>query len=189
MLVGEKVILEDIDVDNLEKMRQWRNDPQLRQFFRCYKDISVNMQMDWFKERGNNSDSHHVYFQIMSKCSTEEDSTMLKRYFIGCCNLSYIDYRLRSAEFGIYIDPKEHGRGKGYDALKLMFSFGFDELNLHKIWCEVFDNNYSIGLYRKLGFKDEGILRDNYFHNGKYGNSIMMSILEDEWRTIHPRSK
>ena len=42
-----------------------------------------------------------------------------------------------------------------------------------------------MGLYKKLGFKEEGVLRDNYFHEGKYGNSYMLSVLENEWLGIH----
>ena len=73
------------------------------------------------------------------------------------------------------------GKGLGGEALFLLFDYGFREMNLHKIWCEVYDSNASVNLYRRLGFQDDGVLRDNYFHGGKYGNSIMMSVLEDEW--------
>lgn len=184
MLIGNKVVLEEISQKSLEPMRLWRNDPNLRQFFRCYKDISQEQQQKWYNERGNNSNPEHIYFQIMSKGLPfeQEEASIKSRYLIGCCNLSYIDYRMRSAEFGIYLDPAEHGQGKGKDALILMFDWGFKELNLHKIWAECYDNNYSIGLYHHIGFKDDGILRDNYYHNGKYGNSYMLSMLENEWR-------
>ena len=178
MLIGEKTIIEEINPNSLEKIRGWRNDPNMRRYFRYYKDISFDQQLAWYKDRGNNSNPNHIYFQIMSKNNIDD------RELIGCCNLSGIDYRMRSAEFGVFISPEEHGKGNGYDALKLLFSFGFDELNLHKIWCEVFDNNGSIALYRKLGFKEDGVLRDHYFHDGKYGNSIIMSVLEDEWRSL-----
>jgi len=183
MLIGEKVILEEIDPMNIEQLRQWRNTPEIRQWFREYRDITKDMQNKWYEERGNNTNPDHIYFQIMSKdteCITET-SRIDKRYIIGCTGLLYINWRLRSAEFSLYLG-KDRGQGKGKEALSLLCDYGFRELNLHKIWAEVYDGNSSINLYHKIGFKDEGILRDNCFHNGKYSNSIHLSYLEDEWR-------
>jgi RimJ/RimL family protein N-acetyltransferase len=36
--------------------------------------------------------------------------------------------------------------------------------------------------YEKLGFKKEGILRQNRYKNGVYTNDVMMSLLKDEWK-------
>jgi RimJ/RimL family protein N-acetyltransferase len=191
MLVGNKVILEEIDPKNIEQLRQWRNNPELRQWFREYKDITKDKQVEWYNTRGNNKNPEHVYFQIMS-IGTEDDPNIGQpykrnieqrienRYLIGCCGLHYIDFRLRKAEFGIFI-AKDRGEGKGKEALKLLFDYGFNELNLHKIWAEVYFGNEAINLYRKF-LKEDGIIRDNSFHNGKYNNSTMMSVLEDEWK-------
>ncbi len=38
--------------------------------------------------------------------------------------------------------------------------------------------------YLKAGFKQEGILRDAVLDGETYANSIIMSILEDEWKEI-----
>jgi RimJ/RimL family protein N-acetyltransferase len=191
MLIGDKVILEEIDPANIEQLRQWRNNPELRQWFRECKDITKDRQEVWYKDRGNNTNQEHVYFQIMSLGAEDDPSigqpykrTMEQRienrYLIGCCGLHYIDFRLRKAEFGIFI-AKDRGQGKGKETLKMLFNYGFDELNLHKIWAEVYESNESIKLYRKF-LKEDGVLRDNSFHNGKYSNSTMMSVLEDEWK-------
>lgn len=63
-----------------------------------------------------------------------------------------------------------------------MFDYGFKEMNLHKIWAEVYNNNRALGLYKSVGFKEDGVLRDNQFCEGKYINSYLLSILEDEWQ-------
>lgn len=175
MLIGQKVILEEIDPANVEQLRQWRNDPSIRKYFREWRDISKDKQDCWYKDRGNNINQSHIYFQIMERM---DNSNILA----GSCGLHYIDWRLRSAEFGCFLAPEFIGQGLGKEALVLLFDYGFKECNFHKIWCEVYDNNTSINLYKKIGFKEEGILRDNYFHEGRYGNSTIMSILECEWR-------
>ena len=84
MLIGKKVILEEIDPENIEQMRQWRNDPGLRKYFREYKDISKDKQERWYQERGNNTNPSHVYFQIMSKSEAAvEKEKIEERYLIG----------------------------------------------------------------------------------------------------------
>ena len=184
MLVGKKVVLESVAPESIEQFRLWRNDPQLRRYFREYRDITPDQQLTWYQTRGNNSSPEHVFFQVMSKdqLAPTEELAVERRYLIGCCNLSYIDFRLRNAEFGVYLSHTERGQGKGKEALELMFDYGFNELNLHRIWAQVYDNNPAIEVYRKLGFRDEGVARDSYFHDGHYGNSYMISLLEDEWR-------
>ena len=39
-------------------------------------------------------------------------------------------------------------------------------------------------VYLKAGFKREGVLRDAIMDGDKYADDILMSILEDEWRTL-----
>jgi RimJ/RimL family protein N-acetyltransferase len=183
MLIGSKVVLEEVAPKSIEQLRLWRNDPNMRQWFREYKDITPDKQNKWYAERGNNSNPEHVYFQIMARqqCAPTDPASVGDRRLVGCCGLCYVDFRLRKAEFSIFVGPEHKGRGYGKEALKLMCDYGFKEMNLHKIWCEVYEGNQAVGLYRALGFKDEGIARDNWFHNGKYGNSILMSVLESEW--------
>jgi len=170
MLVGEKITLGEVDPENIEQLRMWRNDPSMRKFFREWKDISKDKQQQWYEERGNNTNPSHIYFQIKSK-----------NKLIGCCGLHYIDWRIRSVEFSIFLGV-DRGQGKGKEALVLMCDYAFKEVGVHKVWCEVYDNNPSVNLYKKVGFVEEGVLRDNYYHEGKYGNSIIMSVLENEWR-------
>ncbi len=195
MLVGEKVVLDAIDPEDIEWMRQQRNDPEMRKYFREWKDISKDQQLKWYASRGNNSDPNHVYFAIreipedgVQSCPLgcdKNNKVLCSTDLVGCCGLHYVDWRLRSAEFGVFLGAKARGKGLGREALELMFDYGFREMNLHKIWCEIYDNNTAIDFYRSFGFVDEGVLRDNYFCNGKYGNSIRMSVLEDEWFDLH----
>ena len=190
MLKGSKVTLDVIDVDNIEWMRAQRNQPEMRQYFREWKDISKDQQAKWYASRGNNSDPNHVYFQIAVREELKGTLSYARQHsipdIIGCCGLHYVDWRLRSAEFGIFLSQDVRGQGFGKDALTVLFDYGFREMNLHKIWAEVYDNNQAINTYTKgLGMKQDGLLRDNYFKNGKYGNSIMLSVLEDEWFEAH----
>lgn len=193
MIRGEKVYLCEIDSSNIEWMRNQRNTPELRKYFREWKDISYSQQHKWYESRGNNSDPNHVYFEIhdgsakQSKPKPRADkNSSPNSSLVGCCGLHYVDWRLRSAEFGIFVSQEARGKGLGKEALTLLFDYGFREMNLHKIWAEVYDNNNALGLYTNaLGMKVDGKLRHSQFTNGEYIDSTLLSILEGEWFELH----
>jgi UDP-4-amino-4,6-dideoxy-N-acetyl-beta-L-altrosamine N-acetyltransferase len=171
MIEGKKIVLESVDSDHLEQFRTWRNKPELRKYFREYREISDKMQQEWFSKITKSS--NEVNFSIKDKKTKQ---------LIGHCGLYYINWPARSAEFGIYIGEVSHRNGGfGSDALRQLCGYGFDELNLNRIWCEVYSNNSSIGVYKHIGFVEEGILRESYFSEGKYWNSHMMSMLKVEY--------
>ena len=86
----------------------------------------------------------------------------------------------------IYLGADLHknfrGKGLGYESYCKFIPLLFNEMDLHKISLEVLaTNERAINLYKKLGFKIEGVKRDEIIKNGKWVNSIIMSILENEW--------
>jgi RimJ/RimL family protein N-acetyltransferase len=66
--------------------------------------------------------------------------------------------------------------------MRLMVNYGFKELNLHRIELDVFAfNTRAIRVYENIGFKREGLLRDTLFYDGEFHDTVLMSILEDDW--------
>ena len=171
MLSGKKILLSTVEEKNLEQLRQWRNEPTLRRYFREYREISRTMQNRWFRKI--NSDINQVNFEIHDG-HTEK--------LIGHCGLYYIDWTSRTGEFGIYIGDRDYrSGGYGSDALRTLIKYGFEDLNLNRIWCEVYDNNTSIEVYKHLGFKMEGTLRQNYYNEGKFWDSHVLGMLKGEY--------
>jgi RimJ/RimL family protein N-acetyltransferase len=59
---------------------------------------------------------------------------------------------------------------------------GFAELNLNRIWLAVLaDNVRAERLYRSLGFREEGRLRDAQYKRGRYLDVILMALLRREF--------
>nr|WP_231558770.1 GNAT family protein [Brevibacillus thermoruber] len=92
-----------------------------------------------------------------------------------------------NANIRIAITSREHqGRGLGTEAMRLLLDYGFGILNLHRIELNVFSYNArAIRAYEKLGFQREGVQREALYYNHQYHDSIIMSILEDEYRAKH----
>ena len=173
MLKGKKVNLRAVEKESIEQFRQWRNRPELRKYFREYRELSSTMQNAWYENRVL-SDDKQVNFEIRFKDT-----------LIGHCGLYYIDWIHRHAEFGIYIgNDSFRSGGFGSDALRTLVKYGFNDLNLNKIWCEVYTNNDALDIYRHIGFTDEGVLRQHYYNEGQYWDSTMLSMLKSECKFL-----
>ena len=109
---------------------------------------------------------------------------------IGHCELAGIDLKHRTATFcRLLIGEKTlRGKGFGHDAIIEAIKYGFEELGLHRIELNVFDfNKGAIALYKKIGFKEEGLLRDTCKVGNEYWSSIKMSILESEYKSLYQK--
>ena len=101
---------------------------------------------------------------------------------VGVCGLTSIDLRHRTAEFSVLIHPEHQRKGYGEDALSCLLHYGFDHLNLHRIWGETFEGNPGMRLYDKLGFKLEGRAREAYYKEGAYHDALVYGMLQHEWK-------
>ncbi len=175
MIKGDKVYLTTIEEDDLEQLRQWRNLPQYRKHFREYREISKTMQDKWFKNIVNN-DNNTIMFSIRDN-ETDE--------LLGCCGLCYINWVHRYADLSLYIGKDNcyiDDEGIAEESCRLLFNYAFNEISLNKIWTEIYEfDEKKLSLYDKLNFNKDGFLREQYFYDGKWWNSYMLSLLSKEY--------
>ena len=89
---------------------------------------------------------------------------------------------VRAAKLGYAVSADHWGRGYALEMTRLIVDFGFRELHLHRISAAVGpDNHRSLGVVRRLGMTNEGRLRDHVFTNGAWRDSLLYSVLSDEW--------
>ena len=70
----------------------------------------------------------------------------------------------------------------GTEAMSVLLDYGFNILNLHRVDLEVFAfNKRARKSYEKLGFKQEGIMRDKLFYDGEFHDAILMGVLKKEF--------
>jgi RimJ/RimL family protein N-acetyltransferase len=105
---------------------------------------------------------------------------------VGDLGFSTIDWRARSAEFGIVVGEKNYwDQGYGSEAIRLLLQHGFETLNLNRISLRVYaTNERARHAYQKIGFREEGVLRQAEYRQGQYLDVILMSVLKSEWEGI-----
>ena len=71
----------------------------------------------------------------------------------------------------------------GSAAIGELCRLAFDGDRLHKLWLMVFATNQRAQrTYARAGFRTEGVLREEYFHDGGWHDMVRMSLLDHEWR-------
>ena len=171
-LVGERIILKPIDINDSKDYVEWRNSSFVRNRFLVRTDFTVEQQDAWIKSIS--SSDQVKQFIIMLKNPTEK---------IGSTYLLNIDSINRKAEFGIFLKSNAFaGKGYGHEATKMILSYGFETLNLNKVYLRVLaDNKIAISSYLKSGFVQEGIAREDVFVDGCFVDIVYMSILKKDF--------
>ena len=79
-------------------------------------------------------------------------------------------------------DKENHSKGYGQEATLLLCEYAFMTLNLHRIHLVVHTENVkAIKLYKKIGFKLEGTMREAMYRDGKYADFHVMGLLRNDW--------
>ncbi len=175
MLEGESIKLRQVEEKDLSKLRDWRNSPHIRAYTREYRPLNMLKQNTWLSSLS--TDQTTIMFVIEELESSEA---------IGCCGLTYINWKEGCGEVSIYIG-EEKWQGKRYatDALQILLKYGFHELRLHRIYAVIFEyNEASIKFFEKNGFKFEGKHREARFWNGKFHDELVYGILDYEYPVL-----
>jgi len=100
---------------------------------------------------------------------------------IGTCRLALTG--VKAAKLGYAVAADHWGHGFATDAVSTMLDFAFGSLDLHRVTAAIGpDNAASQAVVERLGFMREGVLRDHVFTNGAWRNSVLYSMLRDEWQ-------
>jgi len=166
------IILRRPELKDVDRLYSYKNDWEVIKGLGGFSSgYSLSDIEDWVEYHRKKSDE--VLWAIAEKDNDQ---------CIGHVGLYDIDHRVRSAEFAIMIGEKSFwGKGLGKTITAAVLDYGFEQLNLHRIYLSVLSaNERALCLYEKLGFKKEGVLRHDQFRNGQYLDVTIMGILEDE---------
>jgi RimJ/RimL family protein N-acetyltransferase len=179
MLKGESVLLRPVKRSDISYFLKWFNDPDVVQYVGLYLPMTEMAEEKFIEELGTTRARSDVILVI----EVIEGSSAKA---IGNCGLHQINPEDHNAIFGIVIGEKDYwSKGYGVEAARLLINYGFQQLNLHRISSTALAfNEGSIKLHKKLGFVEEGRLRQAMFKNGQYHDVVQFGILREEWKGI-----
>ncbi|WP_459502678.1 GNAT family N-acetyltransferase [Bacillus sp. C1] len=102
---------------------------------------------------------------------------------IGTCGFHLINQNHNRAEIGYELDDTYWGKGYASEALQAILTYGFEKLGLIRIAAVVYtENEASHRLLKRAGFQEEGLLRKYMLQNGIAHDTVIYSLLEEEWQ-------
>lgn len=99
--------------------------------------------------------------------------------FVGIFGLHNIDWQHRCTQIGGGLLPTKWRKGHGLEIVIRLVEFAFTDLSLHRIEGHLYPDNIPMkNLFLKAGFQVEGLLRENFFYEGKRGDTLIMGLLQ-----------
>ena len=163
-----KVILRPLEREDLSFIHNLNNERQTMAF--------------WFEEPYESLDElvklydKHIHEDNERRFVIDVDGK-----FAGVIELIEINFIHRTTEIQIIIKQDFRGLGLSKTAILLGLDYAFNILNLHKVYAYVdIRNTLSLNICKDIGFIQEGVLRQHFFAEGMYRDSIFIGILKNE---------
>ncbi len=179
MIYSDRIRFRAVERDDLPRYVEWLNDPETMAGMLMYLPVSSWGETKWFENLANRP-GDEIPMAVDAKLPDGGWE------HIGSVGLHSIEWTNRCAEFGIFIGNKAYwNNGYGTEATRLTLRHGFETLNLNRIYLYVFETNpRAIHVYEKCGFVHEGKLRQSMYRNGRYIDTLLMSMLRTEWDAL-----
>jgi ribosomal-protein-alanine N-acetyltransferase len=107
---------------------------------------------------------------------------------IGGVRIGIRSVKHRRGDIGYVLARDCWGKGYATEAARAIVAFGFTDLNLHRIYatCDV-RNKASARVLEKAGMRREGRMRESAFLRGRWRDSLIYGVLEQEWKKLPGR--
>ena len=169
---GDGVTLRTVEEEDLEFVQAARNDPAVRQPLTLNRPANAE-QIEKFFENAISSD------ESVSLLVCREAEPM------GMVVLFNEDDVTGTATLAYWLAPEYWGNGYATEAVGLVCEYAFAERRLNKLRAEVVESNDgSRRVLEKLGFVEEGLLREEKFVRGEHVDVHRFGLLADEWEGV-----
>ncbi|MFE9497735.1 GNAT family N-acetyltransferase [Streptomyces collinus] len=180
---GERVRLRAIEPDDWTAFKRLA-DEEGRPGYRLHLPRSAESFRVWVREQavaGSGDDRFRLddcFRLVVESTATGE--------WVGAVGTHHASPRSGRFEFDVAIAVDHRRQGYATEALVLLLRFMFAERRYHKCLATVFAHNEaSLALTRRLGFVEEGRLRQHVFFAGRYHDLVLTGLLADEFDLRH----
>jgi ribosomal-protein-serine acetyltransferase len=102
--------------------------------------------------------------------------------FAGMIGYVGVDWLNHKTEIGYWLAPTYEGRGLMTDACRALVGHAFRELGLNRVEIRCATaNRRSRAIPERLGFREEGILRQAQLLHNRYVDLVLYSMLAGDW--------
>ncbi|HUG15709.1 MAG TPA: GNAT family N-acetyltransferase [Thermomicrobiales bacterium] len=171
-----RLILREFVAADAPVMAAYWHDPRYRRFYPDYDDSDafVHDLVATFITAQADDPRHRFQLAV----TLRDDGR-----FIGNCGIRINNPELCEANIGYEINPACWSQGLATEAATAILDFGFDELQMRRVWAEcVADNIASARVLSKLGMRQEARFVDHQWFRGRWWDTLIFAILDHERR-------
>lgn len=173
MLVGKRLRLRRLRVEDASLVAEWRSDPT---YWGSYANVYDETPDEWEKEATKDW-SHDGMDLLITDRESGEPLGMIGWF------APFRRALFRGLEVGYQVHPSARGRGVATDAICILVNHLFTVRPVERIQATVVDGNEaSYRVLEKAGMKREGVLRGVSFVNGRYHDLHLYSIVRGDWQ-------
>lgn len=177
-LTTERLVLRELLLTDAADILIFRGDPEVQQY--DHPPIhTLQEAIDFIEE-------------MRQACATQQQQMWAVTVkgnvtVIGLVSLRYWNHRgdryHRRAEVGYGIARATWGQGIGSEAVRAVVHYGFEHLNLNRIYAGTIADNFgSVRLLEKLGFVREGTQRQHSQEDdGRFHDSALYGLIRSDW--------
>lgn len=179
-LTTPRLVLREFTEDDWEPVLAYQSDPRYLQFYPWTERNETDAREFVGRFLAQQQERPRTRFQFALELAGEGR-------LIGNCGVRITDPGLREGDLGYELAPDYWGQGLATEAARELLRFGFEELNLHRIWaCCVAENRASARVLEKVGMRPEGYFREKEVFKGRWWDQRLFALLDSEWKTRTP---
>jgi ribosomal-protein-alanine N-acetyltransferase len=170
-LETEGLVLRKMNADDVDALFAIRTNDDVLHFIQKEKASSKSAMVELIENINKNWEENNA----ITWAITQKPNDVL----IGSIGFWRIDKENHRAEIGYALHPDYHQRGIMQEALKKVITIGFDELYIHSIEANILPENIaSKKLLTNAGFVQEAHFKENYYFNGGFYDSVILSLVK-----------
>jgi diamine N-acetyltransferase len=146
-----KMVIRKLALGDLQQRVDWMNNPLVYKSMHFDVPVLIDKTIEWYNRNQQREDR--------VDCVFFDDAGDI----VAFGGITSINKEIGKGETYIFTNPKDHHKGIGTEAMKLLCKYGFETVGLNKLYAYTNeDNAASIRLHQKVGYEIEGRLRQEY---------------------------
>ena len=165
-----KISIRKFERFDIPKKVEWINNPENNQFLHYDIPICVEKTEKWFDSHQGDESRYDAVIEV--------DGVP-----VGTIGLLSIDRKNSKAEYYIAMGETDYkGKGVAKKASKLILEYGFEKLGLNRIYLFTESGNIAAQrLFERVGFRREGIAKQDIKREERFVDRIMYGYLKENW--------
>lgn len=154
--------------------------------------LYLRQWLPWLDKETSREDSLYFIRSTLDQFANNAGlsaAILLQDRIVGVISYNSIDWNNRIAYIGYWLSAGYQGRGIITRACRRLIGHAFEEFEMHRveIRCAT-GNRRSCAIPQRLGFTQEGVVRQVEWLYDHYVDHVIYGLLANEWRALNARS-